>query len=187
MERISLITLTLFSLLFFAACDNDDPDDPEVEEEVITTLILTLTPPSGNNPITLSFTDEDGDGGNVPVISTDTLAPNVTYSGVITLLNESISPAENIGDEVSEDAEEHQFFFDTSDGLNAIVSYEDEDADGNPVGLETTVTTGDASTGTLTVILRHEPSKDNDNVSDGDITNAGGETDIEVDFPVIID
>jgi len=187
MERISLITLTLFSLLFFAACNKDDPEDPEVEEEVITTLILTLTPPSGNNPITLSFTDEDGEDGNAPVITTDTLAPNVTYSGVITLLNESVSPAENITEEINEEAEKHQFFFDTSEDLNVIFAYEDEDADGNPIGLETTVTTGDASTGKLTVLLRHEPSKDGDNVADGDITNAGGETDIQVDFPVIID
>ena len=64
--------------------------------------------------------------------------------------------------------------------------YEDEDGDGNPIGLETTMITGDPSTGTLTVILRHEPDKNADGVSDGDITNAGGETDIEVDFPVVI-
>ena len=36
---------------------------------------------------------------------------------------------------------------------------------------------------TMTVILRHEPNKAGAGVSDGDITNAGGETDIEVTFP----
>ena len=60
------------------------------------------------------------------------------------------------------------------------------DADGNPIGLATTVTTGAASTGEFTVILRHEPMKDAQGVKDGDITNAGGETDIEVNFPVEI-
>ena len=38
--------------------------------------------------------------------------------------------------------------------------------------------------GTITVILRHEPDKDASGVSNGDITNAGGETDIEVVFNV---
>jgi hypothetical protein len=34
--------------------------------------------------------------------------------------------------------------------------------------------------------LRHEPNKDALNVASGEITNAGGETDIEVSFPVTI-
>lgn len=186
MKKISLFNFALFSLLLFAACENDDPPggDPE---ELITTLQIILTPPNGNNPITLSFKDDDGDGGNAPVITTDTLAPNATYAGVITLLNESVAPAENITEEISDEAEAYQFFFDTSDGLNMILSYEDEDANGYPIGLATTVTTGDASMGTLTIVLRHEPSKDSANVSDGDIINAGGETDIEVAIPIIID
>jgi len=38
----------------------------------------------------------------------------------------------------------------------------------------------------VTITLRHEPAKDATGVSDGDITNAGGETDISVNFPVEI-
>jgi len=37
------------------------------------------------------------------------------------------------------------------------------------------------------VTLRHQPDKGAIGVSDGDITNAGGETDIEVLFDVIIE
>ncbi len=54
------------------------------------------------------------------------------------------------------------------------------DGNGNPVGLTFNLTTGDATTGSVTIILRHEPMKDASGVSDGDITNAGGETDISV-------
>ena len=36
-------------------------------------------------------------------------------------------------------------------------------------------------------MLRHEPDKSAAGVSSGDITNAGGETDIEVSFNVIIE
>ena len=47
------------------------------------------------------------------------------------------------------------------------------------------MTTGSMSnpSASMTVILRHEPDKAGAGVSDGDITNAGGETDIEVTFP----
>ncbi|MFT6148889.1 MAG: hypothetical protein ACJAUH_001575, partial [Saprospiraceae bacterium] len=82
-----------------------------------------------------------------------------------------------------EEAEEHQFFFQTT--LNDLeVIYDDQDADGNPIGLTTTVTTGNSDTGTITIILKHEPNKSAAGVINGDITNAGGETDIEVTFGV---
>ena len=57
------------------------------------------------------------------------------------------------------------------------------DGDGNPLGLATSVVAGGATgSGTLTVTLRHEPKKPND----GTLTDAGGETDIEVAFPITI-
>jgi hypothetical protein len=39
----------------------------------------------------------------------------------------------------------------------------------------------------VVVTLRHEPDKGAAGVSGGDITNAGGDTDIEVTFPVVIE
>ena len=56
----------------------------------------------------------------------------------------------------------------------------DVDGDGNPVGIATTVTTGSAATGSLTVILKHEPTKPND----GTATGAGGSTDVEVSYSI---
>jgi len=156
----------------------------ENEEEVITTLTMTLTPTSGD-VVTLSFQDLDGDGANAPVITGGTLQANASYTGALELLNESESPAESITEEIAEEDAEHQFFFSsTVSGLS--VAYTDTDGDGNPVGLSTTVTTGDAGAGNMTVILRHEPDKNADGVSGGDISNAGGETDIEVTFPITV-
>ena len=55
------------------------------------------------------------------------------------------------------------------------------------MGLEFTLTTAaTAMTGNLTITLRHEPSKNAVGVSDGDITNAGGETDVQAVFPIVI-
>ncbi|MFT7376933.1 MAG: hypothetical protein ACI88Z_000758, partial [Sphingobacteriales bacterium] len=55
-----------------------------------------------------------------------------------------------------------------------------------PLGLQTTITTTDVGNGTLTVILRHEPNKSASGVANGDISNAGGETDIEVTFNITV-
>lgn len=172
----------LFFALLFTACEKDDPVI-ENEEEVITTLTYTLVPDNGGTTVTLSFKDLDGDGGDSPVINGGTLAANQTYTGSVVLLNEQESPAEDITAEIKEEDEEHQLFFQTT--VNGIaVGYSDQDADGNPIGLQTTLSTGAAGSGSLTVILRHEPNKTATNVMDGDPANAGGETDIEVTFPI---
>lgn len=176
--------LGLFALAALAGCEKDDPE-PVNEEEVITTLTMTLT--NGSDSSVLKFQDLDGDGGNDPVITVSkALTANTEYAGAIVLLNEQESPAENITEEIEEEDDEHQFFFaSTVPGLS--VAYGDTDGDGNPVGLVSTVTTGDAGSGTLTVTLRHEPSKDAAGVPSGDITNAGGETDIEVTFDITVE
>ena len=176
------IALLITASLFFTACEKDDPE-PIVEPELITTLKYNLTPVSGGTTITLNFQDLDGDGGNAPTITGGTLAANEIYTGTIELLNEAESPVENITEEIEEEDEEHQFFF-QSNISNLAIAYTDEDADGNPVGLNSTLTTGAAAAGSITIILRHEPNKSASGVSDGDVTNAGGETDIEVTFSV---
>ncbi len=168
----------------FTSCGDDDVEVPN-EEEVITTLNFILTSAAGD-AVTMKFLDLDGDGGNDPVITNGTLKANTAYTGAVTLLNEAESPAENITEEVQEEDAEHQFFYSTSLSDLTVV-YTDMDADGNPVGLSTTVTTGAAGTGTLKVTLKHEPAKSAEGVSGGDITNAGGETDIEVVFDVTVE
>ena len=139
-----------------------------------------------NNIIVFSSRDLDGDGPNPPVVDDVTLAANTTYSGFIGFSNETVSPAENITEEVAEEAEEHQIFYQTSAGLNLTTTYTDMDADGNPVGINFNLTTGQSSNGSFTVILRHEPNKNASGVSDGVITNAGGETDVSQTFSVTI-
>lgn len=186
MKKINLLFVAgMFSLLFLTSCEKDEPEDPIIpnEEEVITTLNFILTPDGGGAPVVLSFQDLDGDGGNAPTITEGTLDASTIYSGSLELLNELESPPEDITEEVGEEALEHQFFFQTSvSGIS--IAYDDMDEDGNPIGISTILTTNETGLGTVTVILRHEPNKDASGVSTGDITNAGGETDIEVTFNV---
>lgn len=173
------------STLSFLACDDDDVVIP-VEEELITNVTLALIPQGGGTAVTLTFSDPDGDGGIPPVIEGGTLVENTTYNGTVSLSNLSESPAEDVTLEIMEEEEEHQFFYTVAPTLNLTIDYLDQDANGNPLGLLTTFETGAASTGNLTFVLRHEPDKNAAGVADGDITNAGGETDIEVVFPISI-
>jgi len=177
--------LLFFGLFAFASCNDDDDMGPENPEELITTLTFSLASVDGQTAV-FNFQDLDGDGGDAPTITTENLAANTTYTGIITLLNEAETPIENITEEVAEEDDEHQMFF-TVDGADLAVAYLDQDDNGNPLGLTTTITTGTTGGGTMTVTLRHEPNKSADGVSDGDITNAGGETDIEVEFPITIE
>ncbi len=183
---LSYISALVIIAVVFNSCKKDDPVIPN-EEEVITTLIYTLTPVGGGEVKTLKFVDLDGDGGNAPVYTVDHLSANTTYTGKLLLLNEQESPADTISNEIMEEDQDHQFFFITASGLNLSVDYDDIDEDGNPVGLSSTLVTSAASTGKFTITLRHQPDKFGAGVPNGEITNAGGETDIEVEFNVVIE
>lgn len=180
MKTIKLLTLLLISSLTFTSCS--DSDDPVAvnDEEVITTMNVTLS--NGGTNITLSSVDLDGpDGPNLPVITNGTLAANTTYTGSVEFLNETESPAEDITVEVKGEDEDHQIFFSSNDGSISF-AYNDEDGNGNPIGIDFSITTGDAGSATMTVVLKHEPTKPNN----GTTADAGGETDIEVTFDITV-
>ena len=109
------------------------------------------------------------------------LSENTMYSGSIVLLNETEDPAENITEEIEEEALEHQFFYTIGNGLDAEADYNDADSDGNPIGLDFVLSTNSVSSGSITFTLRHEPTKPNMGIED-----AGGETDIEATFDIAI-
>lgn len=188
MKTLKKISVLLLSSIVFVSCSNDDDNPvPVNEEEVITTLTATLTPSGGGAAITLQTRDLDGDGPNAPIITvSSSLAASTIYNGSLILLNETESPAESINVEIEEEDDEHQFFFQVSNNL-ATIDYVDFDGDNNPLGLNFTVTTSSVTgSGILTITLRHEPNKGASGVSNGDITNAGGETDIQAIFPITV-
>lgn len=182
MKKAKFLSIVLFLSLLFTACSDDDTPIIVNEEEVITTLTVTLSPPTGT-PVVLQTRDLDGDGPNAPVITVSgNLTAGTTYTGAIVLLNETEDPAENITEEVEEEDDEHQFFYTVGTGLDVTTTYSNFDGDGNPLGTEFTLTTGAASSGTLTFTLRHEPTKPNTGLND-----AGGETDITAPFDITVE
>lgn len=180
------LKLTLFVFLAFIlfSCSNDDSPSPVNEEEVITTVTVTLV--NGSNTIILKSQDLDGNGPNSPVVTVSgNLDANSTYLGTIEFLNELENPAEDITLEIKEEGVDHQIFYQLANSLGSF-SYDDVDDNGDPIGVEFTLSTGNAGSGTLTVTLRHEPNKDASGVSSGDITNAGGSTDAQINFPITV-
>jgi hypothetical protein len=189
MNTMKYAWLLLFAASAATACkkDEDAPSMPEPvnENEVITTMRITFDDQGGGPDKVWQFRDADGDGGSPAVITADTLMPNAAYHASLLLLNESVSPVDTSSNEVLDENTLHQFFYQVS-GVNVSFAYADTDDHGQPVGLATTATTTTPSNGTVRVTLRHEPDKSGANVAAGDITNAGGSTDIEVTFPAVV-
>ena len=177
-------TSAFYALLTLAmlGCSDDDTT-PEIinEDELITTVILTLTPDSGDQ-VVLTTKDLDGVGPDEPVTTVvGNFSENTIYDGTVAFLDESGEEVEDITQEVIEEADEHQVFYTVGEGLNITTTYLDSDSNGNPLGVSITLETGEASSGSLTVTLRHEPVKPNDGLD-----SAGGETDISTSFDVSI-
>ena len=184
MKAIKFLSIIFLSSIILTSCSKSEDPEPVNEEEIITTITVTLV--NGSNTIELKSKDLDGDGPNAPVITVSgNLAANTTYNGTITLLNETETPAEDITKEVKEEGDEHQFFYSATNSI-ATFAYSDTDSNSNPIGLSFTLTTTTAGTGVVGVILRHEPNKTASGVSTGDITNAGGATDVDVSFNVTV-
>lgn len=183
MKSEKLIKASLFALMISAAitsCKKDDdlpevPQPNENEEEVITTMKLTFIDSASVQPtVTATFRDPDGDGGNGPdIFDTIRLANNTTYFTSILLLNETVTPADTISNEVLDEGGDHLFCF-TASGANVTVVRTDSDGT-YEIGLQSTWYTENASNGTVQVVLKHQPG-----VKDG--TCSPGETDIDVTY-----
>ena len=186
MKTIKNALLLLLAFNFVVACSNSDDPEPVNEEEVITTLEVTLTPEGKSANVILKSVDLDGDGPNEPVLSiTGNFTANTVYDGTMLILNETEIPAEDVTVEILEEDDEHQFFFSFTNDI-ATATYNDADEDGNPIGVQFKLTTGNAGTGNATFILKHEPNKNAEGVSEGNMANAGGSTDIEATFTITV-
>ena len=188
-----LLFCTLFTASLVTGCKRDDDDDPPVtpppvvpEESTITSLELHFHSIGDVEHKHFAYNDPDGPGGNAPEIHADTLSVDSVYEAEIVVLNEGTTPIVDLTDVIAADGVTHQVFYQFI-GADVVPTYEDTDTNGNPIGMATIWTVGGAGNGNLTVTLRHGPDKGAAGVSDGDITNAGGETDIEVTFPIVIE
>jgi hypothetical protein len=176
--------LLVMLCLFITACDPESGG--ENDEELITTVTYTLTPVAGGSPVVLTFKDLDGAGGNAPVVTGATLPLNTEYNGEVSFKNESVTPVVDLNPEIIQEGTAHQIFVSVTEGLiNSILYfYKDQDSKGRPLGLKTSIKTRAIGKGSLAIILRHNPNKEAIGVINGQIANAGGESDVEAIFPI---
>ena len=177
--KLVAIAIAVFTLTL-NGCKKDELPDVD-EEELITTISLTFTNAALASDVRIiTWKDVDGPGGVAPVISPLTLRANAIYTvGVTSLLNETVSPAGDIRAEVIKEKDEHLFVYKVA-GANITFNNFDVDSKNLAVGLTARATTTTASTGTFTIVLRHQPK----GVKNG--TEAPGSTDLEAVFPASV-
>ena len=200
-KNLQLLAI-LFSVITIIGCSNDDDVAPEEENEVEVftdvTLVFTNTA-DVNDVVTASAQDPDGTGiQELQILDAITLAGDTEYTLTYEILN-ALDPAdiEDIGDEILEEDNEHQFFFSFTENVFANptgngnidaaadpINYNDADENGNPVGLSSTWTTSStASSGaSFTVRLQHQPD-----VKTATSGSNDGDTDFALTFALNIE
>ncbi len=197
MKTLKKVSLYLVALLAFgfASCESEDPKK-ENEGEVITDVTLKFQELNASNALVgsvFTFKASDPQGievGKTPTVQSISLTKGKKYQMTIEVTN-SIEN-EDITKEILEEAAEHQFFFLGPVFDSNIFSIQYADAGGIALGLKNTVTVS-SSTGTnnssMRVVLRHDLNKSfagANNPTFANFVQAGGETDLDITFPVIL-
>lgn len=183
-----VLGLLLAAVLVLGACKKKDPE-PVNEVEVITKVTLRFTNTANTSEVvTMTWEDNDGVGGNAPVITGGTLKRNTSYNIDIDVKGED---NENITNEILEEAKDHQFYFGFSTAtLFNSFEYLDKDKNNQPLGLKTRATTiNNSGGGNLQVILVHEGSKPQNIAATPWVftPTVGGEQDFNIILPVVIE
>jgi uncharacterized protein (TIGR02145 family) len=158
-----------------------DVVEPVNEVEVITTMIVTLVGDEDGSIVIMQIQDLDGNGPNIPIITSNPLSPYTTYNVNLEFLNELEDPAENYTYEIIEEGIDHQIFVSLNNGSDVSINNFNLDENGNILGTQFQLTTGSVGEGTITITLVHEPMKPNDGLD-----SAGGSIDIQVTFDVLV-
>lgn len=183
MKKIIFASICATVLISFASCKKDKPAPVPDEQELITTLIIRLNDSAGFDQ-TFQYKITGGYNTASPTIQIDTvkIPSGKRYHATLMVLNESKSPVEDITTEILEKNEEHLFVFQSSPAELLQVSNGNKDAKGLPLNQEFTLTSDKAGSGTFRITLMHQPTNKNGSTPQ----SAGGETDLEAGFPVLV-
>lgn len=204
-------------LLTMGGCSDVDSHDHDHHHHdhnhgIPTTLDLIIQADDATDPLTFRWTDPENDGDPIidPIVLTDGSdtedhAPK-TYSVSVRIYADLEEETEDLTPEIDADAAFHQMLFmgnavsgpATGDNADALVShaYDDVDSEGLPVGLLNTFETLALGEGTLEVMLRHLPPENDvavktenlaETVASEGIEAIGGDVDILVNFPIVIE
>ena len=186
MKNFRKVILYLVLGAVVASCAKTPPAivSHPLSNEFLTTTILNLQNTSNaNDKPTISYYLDPNNPTAAPVITPATLnlTKNSTYTCKIVILDQTKTPVDTVSDVIKQRENIHLFVFFASTNLMLTDSITDRDTNIPPLpfGLQSQIKTGAASTGTLRVVLRHQP-----NVKNG--TYGPGSTDLDVTYPVSI-
>jgi hypothetical protein len=195
--KFLLVLLTSF-VFGMSSCTSDDPEI-EKDQEIITDVTLIFREVDNNNnpignPFTFKASDPEGlELGKNPTIQSIQLGIGKKYLLEIEVFN-SIEN-EDITEEILEEADEHQFYFLGTAFVGSPVltyTYADADKNGNPVGLKGYVQVASSpgfNNAQFRLILRHDLNKSFPGAKNPNWENfvqAGGETDLDITFPLVL-
>ncbi|MFC4213376.1 hypothetical protein ACFOWA_19445 [Pedobacter lithocola] len=169
-------------VMSISACKKDKEVPEPDENELITKVSLKFTNSTNASDIaTVTWTDPDGDGGVAPTIGTLNLKANTSYNFEVSeVLNETAAPADrNVLSEITSESFEHLWVYKPATGLNLTLVRTDKDKNNLEIGIKGTAAAGAISSGSLQVVLRHQPGAKNG-------TEAPGSTDFSAAIPVSI-
>lgn len=181
----SIILAGLLSVMVGGCSDDPStgPDSPEHEEANKVVLQLTNSA-NASDVITATFFDADNAGGNPPTIDTLRLTNNASYSGTIRVYHQHGASSEELTGDIERLKDEHQFFFTAKDGIagRVFITPTDKDSKNLPIGLKFTVVVSNGApiTGKLNVVLGHFDEVAKDGI------NRSPESDVDIDFPVVV-
>jgi len=197
----------LIAALTIASCSSDDDGveapPPPNEVEIFTDVTLIFTNTADATDVIMA-TAQDPDGEGIQELTVDgpiNLTAGTTYTLTYEILN-ALDPTdvEDIGAEILDEDDEHQFFFAFSndafanpagngniDNASDSVNYADLDDNDLPVGLQTTWTTGGPLTGgVFNVRLQHQPPVNGNIVKTATSGSGDGDTDFDLEFTLNI-
>jgi len=177
-QVLMLAASSLYALGSLSSCKDDHDHD---EGEVITTLKLICQDSAGTIlPVReFRFDDPDGPGGNNPT-RLDTIYLDSGRTTLVSLRFEDASSGsvKDITTEIRAEGNEHLICVNPS-GISLQVTASDSDGK-YPIGLESRWKSSGKGSGTVKIVLKHQP---------GGVKNGScdpGDTDAEVIFPIVI-
>ncbi len=173
-----LAASSLYALGSLSSCKDDHNHD---DGEVITTVKL-ICQDSANTTLPVRefrFDDPDGPGGNNPT-RLDTIYLDSGRTTLVSLRFEDASSGsvKDITTEIRAEGNEHLICVNPS-GISLQVTASDSDGK-YPIGLESRWKSSGKGSGTVKIVLKHQP---------GGVKNGScdpGDTDAEVIFPIVI-
>lgn len=169
--------------LLLGSCNKEEQSvAPTIDNEALTTATLQLTNKANSADVVTATVDNLNASADFSK-ATLNLKANTSYSGKILLSDKTQSPATDVTAEIKDRQNIHLFVYTPTSTLNLTVTITDRDTNPAPgpypVGLTFDVATKAASTGSLNVVLRHQPNSKNG-------TATPGSSDLDTTFPVVI-